>query len=411
MSDRRRVNQRSDARSPDRRYGRPMKSWRAGVGVYAGHGSRGDLALAMLLVGAGQVEAFTLTHVAGSRAATALTSLMATAPLALRRRFPVAVGTTQALSLLIKEALGADTYLTVPPIAGVIGLYSVGAYAQRARSVTGLAAVLGLGALAVALSPDHAPGDFAFAALLFIAPWLAGRARRRDREQTRVLRELTRELDRERDAEARLAVVRERSRIARELHDVIAHCVSTMVVQAAAAEHVMQSRPNRAREALGSIQSTGQEAIEELRRLVGILRESNDSPELGPQPGVDELQTLADKMRRAGLPVELKIEGIPRPLPPGVDLCAYRVVQEALTNTLKHADSARADVSLRYTQHALKLEIVDDGQGMPRSQGAGFGLLGMRERVALYGGDLETGRLNTGGFAVRVTLPLNDSSR
>jgi signal transduction histidine kinase len=144
----------------------------------------------------------------------------------------------------------------------VIGLYSVGAYAQRTRSVTGLAAILGVATLAVALGPEHTPGDFAFAALLFIAPWLAGRASRRDRQQAQALRELT----------------RERSRIARELHDVIAHCVSTMAVQAAAAEQVIQSQPNRAKDALGSIQTTGREAIDELRRLVGILRESDESP-------------------------------------------------------------------------------------------------------------------------------------
>jgi signal transduction histidine kinase len=307
--------------------------------------------------------------------------------------------------------LGAHTTLTVPPIAAVIVLYSVGAYAQRSRSLTGLAAILCIAAFGVALSPGHAPGDFAFAALMFIAPWLAGRARRRDRQQTDALRELTRELDRERDAEARLAVVRERSRIARELHDVIAHCVSTMVVQAAAAEQVIQSQPNRAKDALGSIQSTGREAIDELRRLVGILRESDESPELAPQPGIDELQTLAENTRRAGLPVELKIEGIPRPLPHGVDLCAYRVVQEALTNALKHAGPAHAEVSLRYTQHVLRLEIVDDGYGTPGPQGAGFGLLGMRERVDLYGGDLESGQLKGGGYAVRVTLPLKASPR
>jgi signal transduction histidine kinase len=239
------VDQRSDAQLPDRRYGVVMNAWRAGVErIRSVHGSRGDLALAMLLVGAGLVEVFTLTDLAGSRAVMALTSMMATAPLALRRRFPVAVGITLALSLLIKEALGAYTTLTVPPIAAVIGLYSIGAYAQRTRSITGLAVILGLAALAVALSPDHAPGNFAFAALMFIAPWLAGRTRRRDRRQTHALRELTRELDRERDAEARLAVARERSRIARELHDVIASCVSTMVVQAAAAEQVMQ-RPTK----------------------------------------------------------------------------------------------------------------------------------------------------------------------
>jgi signal transduction histidine kinase len=385
-----------------------MNSWRARVAsVWPVRVVRGDLAVAMLLFGAWQVEAFTLTQVESPRAAvTLLSGLMVTAPLALRRRFPVAVGITQALAFVLWEASSIEGYLTVPLIAAVIGLYSVGAYAERSRSVAGLAVVLGLVALGVALSPDHGPGDFGFGALVFTAPWLAGRARRRDRQQTHALRELTHELDRERDAEARLAVAHERSRIARELHDVIAHCVSTMVVQAAAAEQVMQSRPTRAKEALGSIQSTGRDAIDELRRLVGILRESDESPALAPRAGVDELETLADKTRRAGLPIELKIEGRPRPLPPGVDLCAYRVVQEALTNALKHAGPARAEVSLRYTRDSLSLEIVDDGQGTPGPQGAGFGLLGMRERVDLYGGDLESGQLKGGGYAIRVTLPL-----
>lgn len=395
-----------------RRYGPHMSRRLAAIEwVRFSDATHRDVWLAALLVAAGQVEAFTVVHLSGARIVTASTMLLATVPLAFRRRFPVAVGVIQPVALALKEALGGHSELVVPLISGVIGRYSLGAYAGSRRSIAGLGASLVIGALAVALSPHRAPGDFAFAALAFVAPWLAGRALRKYRQQALALRELTRELDRDRDLDARLAVARERSRIARELHDVIAHSVSTMIVQAGAVQQVMKTRPRRAEEALEAIQSTGQEAIAELRRLLGILRESSDQPSLTPQPGVADLDSLAETTRRAGLPIELEIAGAPRPLPAGVDLCIYRVVQEALTNTLKHAGSARAHVRLSYAERSLQLEVLDDGDGACGAQGEGYGLIGMRERVALYGGELDAGRINGGGYRVRVKLPLDLSPR
>jgi signal transduction histidine kinase len=201
-------------------------------------------------------------------------------------------------------------------------------------------------------------------------------------------------------------VAEERGRIARELHDVVAHSVSVMVVQAQAGPRLL-GEPEQARGAFRSIEASGREALVELRRLLGILRTGDEHLAIGPQPGLGSLQSLVEQMREAGLPVELRVEGEPLQLPPGVDLSAYRIVQEALTNTLKHAGQAEAEVVVRYGASELELEVVDNGSGGAASvNGPGHGLIGMRERVALYGGELVTGTRNSGGYAVRARLPL-----
>jgi len=208
----------------------------------------------------------------------------------------------------------------------------------------------------------------------------------------------------ERAAEAGRLVAEERLRIARELHDVIAHNVSVMVVQAAAANDVFESRPERAREALRAIEASGRTALAELRRLLGVVR--GDAADYAPQPGLDRLDELVAQVRAAGLAVAVSVEGLPRPLPAGIDLSAYRVVQEALTNTLRHAQATRADVALRYRDDELDVEVRDDGAGTGNGGGSGRGLIGMRERVGAFGGSLETGPLNTGGFSVAARFPL-----
>jgi signal transduction histidine kinase len=207
----------------------------------------------------------------------------------------------------------------------------------------------------------------------------------------------------------RAAVFAERARIARELHDIVAHSVSVMVVQAGAAEDLLDRDPERARAPLVSIQETGGHAISELRRMLGLLRDERRAPALSPQPGTAQLDELVDQMSEVGLPVQLRIEGNPRPLSPGVELAVFRVAQEALTNTLKHAGHATSTVVLRYGDHELDLEIVDDGSG-GRANGSGHGLIGMRERVAIYDGTLEAGPRDEGGFGVRVRLPLNGTA-
>jgi len=198
----------------------------------------------------------------------------------------------------------------------------------------------------------------------------------------------------------------ERARIARELHDVIAHSVSVIVIQAGAAEPLVEEDPDQAREALRSIRSTASDALGEMRRLLGILRTTADELVLNPQPSVAQLEPLLAQTRIAGLEVGLRIEGKPRPIPPGLDLAAYRIVQEALTNTRKHSRASRVDVSLRYTPSALEVEIVDDGTAPAAAvSNGGHGLVGMRERVALYDGTLNTGTREDGGYAVRAVLP------
>jgi signal transduction histidine kinase len=212
--------------------------------------------------------------------------------------------------------------------------------------------------------------------------------------------------ERERELVAREAVVEERARIARELHDAIAHNVSMMVVQAGAERRVLDGRDGTTHEVLSTIEHIGRGALTEMRRLVGMLRNDELEP-LAPQPGLGDIPTLVTQVREAGLPVDLSIEGEARELPVGIELSAYRIVQEALTNALKHAGDARASVRIRYAPDSLELEIVDDGAGgVARADSGGHGLVGMRERVALYGGRLDAGRSAAGGFTVRALLPI-----
>jgi signal transduction histidine kinase len=237
-------------------------------------------------------------------------------------------------------------------------------------------------------------------AILFAAAWIGGDALRTRRAYMDELEEKTERLERERETEAARAVAEEQSRIARELHDVIAHSLSVIVVQAAAARDVFDARPDRARNALDEIETTGRGALAELRRLLGTVR-----GEYAPQPGLERLDDLVAQVRTAGLDVIVSIEGQPRPLPAGVDLSAYRIVQEALTNTLKHADATRADIEVRFGRDELDLEIRDDGRGNGGGDGTGSGLIGMRERVATYGGSLDAGPAQN-GWSVKARFPL-----
>ena len=210
----------------------------------------------------------------------------------------------------------------------------------------------------------------------------------------------------EQEAAAERAVAEERQRIARELHDVIAHSVSVMTVQAGAVRRLLLPEQERERQALEIVESTGREALTEMRRLVGLLREQGTMPEFAPQPSLRTLDILIGTVREAGLEVELDVQGEERELPPGVDLSAYRLVQEALTNTLKYAGPAQAWVTLRWRDDELELEVANNGSSEAASNGTGHGLAGMRERVALCGGTLETGPRDGGGFVVRCHLPL-----
>jgi signal transduction histidine kinase len=327
--------------------------------------------------------------------------------------FAVALGAAAArrsrdplplLGLFLAITIAARTLptLTEPTNSGVfvfllVAVYSAAAHTSGRRTL--LAGGMTVGICVTNLAMDGITADnVIFFSLLFGAPWAAGRAVRQRRLNDR-------ELEQEK-TRAAAAIVDERARIARELHDVVAHSISVMVLQARGGRRVLQSDPADARDAFAVIESTGQQALDEMRRLVGMLRSGDETLPLAPQPSLKELGTLVEQVRAAGLPVQLAVEGEPRDLPPGVDLSAYRIVQEALTNALKHAGPARARVVLRYRADDLELEISDDGSGTGEDSGSGYGLVGMRERISVYGGELQAGRRPGGGYALRVRLPL-----
>ena len=240
-----------------------------------------------------------------------------------------------------------------------------------------------------------------------VIAWLLGAYARTRRLYVAALSERADRAEREREENAAAAVASERARIARELHDIVAHSVSVMVVQAEAADEMLNRQaPERARAPVWKIQETGRAALTDMRRMLGLLREADSRPALVPQPGIANLELLLAKVRESGLPVELEVQGRPEPLPPGVDLSAYRIVQEALTNSLRYAGRAHARVVVRYGRGALELEVTDDGPGEAGDSNGGHGLIGMRERVALFGGELDAGPVPGRGFRVRARLPL-----
>jgi signal transduction histidine kinase len=341
----------------------------------------------------------------GPGAVSVLMALAVALPLAFRRVAPLGVMAMVGLSAVAAIPLGV-------PLSGlglVVALYTVAAYTGRRDSLWVLAifAVFTLFALVLA-------GHLRFAALnvvVFLTAWILGDRMQARRQYTAELERRTEHLERDRENRAALAVSAERQRIARELHDVVAHSVSVMVVQTTAARRVLASRPDRAAEAMAQVEATGRQSLVELRRILGVLRtESEAAPVLTPQPRLQFLDDLVAQFRATGLTIEVRIDGTPKPLASGVDLSAYRIVQEALTNVLKHAGDARVLVHVAYGADQIVLRVSDDGRGpQPGSweNGTrGHGLVGMRERVALLGGDLRAGPRGGGGFEVRAALPL-----
>lgn len=324
-----------------------------------------------------------------------------------RRKYPLLMATVViAGSAILLGALTSPRHAGSITFAVIFASYATGAHLELRRAVVGLA--LTVGAIA-AVCVINTPNDIFFPLVFFgIVPWAVGRV---IRSQTALARELTEKAEREqiaRDEEEAQATLAERARVARELHDVLAHNLSVMVIQAAAARRVVDNDPAAAIKAAELISHTGREALNELRYMFGPVRRE-DGETLGASPGLANLDQLVSRAHRAGLPVEVRVEGKPRELSPGADLAAYRVVQEALTNTLKHAHGARATVTVRYEPGDVLVEVLDNGAGAATNGnpaiGGGHGLIGMRERVALYGGRLEAGRQPGGGFAVRARLP------
>jgi signal transduction histidine kinase len=344
----------------------------------------------------------------GDAGAVALV-LLQTLPLAWRRRHPLAIPLVAGLA---SAAYGVAPYpdLTMSvPIGGLVAAYTTAAWCSRrtALIVGGVIAVI-LGVVVLTPATDADLSDAAFGSLALASAWILGDSARTHRAYTAELEDRAARLERERAVQAQRAVAEERTRIARELHDVVAHHVSMMVVQAEAGPVVVERDPAKAAGAFDAIAATGRQALVEMRRLLAVLRgDGRATPSLAPQPGLAQVPILVEQVRRAGLPVELTVEGEPRPLPAGVDLSAYRIVQEALTNAVKHAGPGRALVVVRYGERDLELQVSDDGRGGPAGgNGAGQGLLGMRERVNLFGGELHAGPLPAGGFRVAARLPI-----
>ena len=333
-------------------------------------------------------------------------------PVVFRRRYPV-----QAFAVAV--VAGALQVLTdTPPIGSdlaiLVMLYTLAAYRPRRVSVPGLIVCLAGSAMAVAVwAHGLAVLDrLLLATVIFsgtaLVAWVLGDSMRYRRAYLTALEDRAARLERERDQQALIATAAERARIARELHDVIAHNVSVMVVQADGAGYVLRTDPDRVAEALAAISHTGRKALSEMRRLLGVLRSGDERAGLAPLPGLDQLRELVEQARHAGMSVSLSLDGPPRPLPAGAELAAYRVVQESLTNTRKHGGlGAAAAVSLRYEPEALLLQVTDDGLGAAAAAAdePGHGLTGMRERIEMYGGTIEAGPLPGGGYQVIARLP------
>jgi signal transduction histidine kinase len=343
----------------------------------------------------------------GPDAATAVVTLAATSALVLRRRAPLVAVCAVAAAVAVPELVSRLTIqLWGDFLPLLVAAYSVARHRSGRQAAAGIVvAVAALAAVELRVPVSGGVSNIPFIWVPFVVVCSAGRLlRARELAHTQIKTRAER-LASERDETVRAAVLEERARIARELHDIVAHSVSVMVVQAGAAEDLIDRDPERARVPLLSIQETGAHAIAELSRMLGLLRDEHSEPMLAPQPGTSEIAELVEQMAELGLSVELRVEGTPRALPPGVELAAFRVVQEALTNTLKHASRASSKVLLRYGKSELDLEVVDDGPA-PSTNGVGHGLIGMRERVALYDGAIEAGPRAEGGFGVRVRLPL-----
>ena len=342
-------------------------------------------------------------------AADAVLSLFWSLPYLARERSPAAPPLVAASALAVfglVEGPGSRQ-TTLPFLAALLTAAAAGGLADRRLRIAGWSAVVGAAAVVDYRSSSHA-SDFFWTTLILSLAWFFGVAFASRTAQARELRERVATVERDRAAAAERAAAEERSRIARELHDVVAHSVSVMVVQASGVRRLLHADQEREREALLSVEHIGREALAEMRRMLGVMRTGEEKPaDLAPQPGLRHLDRLIAQLEEAGLPVTLRVEGDRPELPIGIDLSAYRIVQEGLTNTLKHAPGARAEVVIRYGENGVEVEVADDGVGAVNgSRGDGHGLVGMRERVALYGGSLDAGPREGGGFVLRAQLPL-----
>jgi len=330
-------------------------------------------------------------------------------PIFARRRFPFAAPTVY---WLLGAAISIVDWRPIPfavslfPV-GLTVAFLLGNLRNALQAGIGLAVVVGGAVIVVYEIPGHATAELVFIPLEFVIAWVAGFALRERAEQAEAAEIRATLAERERDAAARIAVAEERARIARELHDIVAHAVSVMVLQVGAVRHRLPDALAEDRDALRGVERAGRTALAEMRRLLAAMRPDGDDAEFLPQPGIDGLGSLLEEVGRAGLPVELHVDGEPFPLPRGIDLSAYRIVQEGLTNALKHARASNADVIVRYSSDELQLEVRDDGEGGATNDGLGHGLVGIRERVKIYGGEMTAATATEGGFILRTRLPFS----
>jgi signal transduction histidine kinase len=373
------------------------------VAIRRPRGRAADITLAIAFGGLFAAEVLGEAGFRGHRPASLVVASLFSASLALRRQMSLvplacAAALIEYANLVGPNALGETAAFL---FGVVITMYSAGAYAEgRALLVAGalIAAAIPLAAIEPGQTPSAS--DFGFFIMFFGGPFVAGRVMRRRRERETVL-------ESEGEERARTAVADERARIARELHDVIAHAVSVVVLQARGARRMLPPDQGETRQALDTIERSASEALTEMRRLLSLLREQDEDLALAPQPSLRRIGALAERARAAGLEVELKVDGPLDDLPAGLDVSAYRIVQEALTNALKHAGPARATVQITRDDRELAIEVSDDGRGTDGAESGGHGLVGMRERVAVYGGRIEAGPRPAGsGFSLRVELPL-----
>lgn len=325
-----------------------------------------------------------------------------------RRKAPLAVMVLNIATGLAIHALGYP--VVVLGVAPLVALYTVASRCDRVRSLAALGVLVST--MATAVATQQTPGDVSTIianALVFGVVWFLGESQRSRRAYVAQLEERTAELERARDELAHRAVAEERLRIARELHDIVAHSMGLIAVQAGVGAHVIDDRPEEAKRSLKTIENASRSALSEIRRILGLLRSNGESADTEPSPGLADLSSLADEVSASGVDVELRFEPPPEPLPVGAELTMFRVVQEALTNVLKHARARRARVSVWFRDGVGRIEVIDDGVAVS-GYSNGHGIIGMRERVAMHGGTFEAGPLSEGGFRVAATIPIENGS-
>ena len=343
----------------------------------------------------------------------ALLVLAQTLPLAVRRVAPLGSLAAITAAIGMHAALGYDD-IQAGTFASLVGVSSAAYVTDNRRAlVAALLAAVGIGVFYATTRASFDGFEIVGIGGLWLAGWIAGSVFRIRRRHTAAVERRAEVLEQDSEARAREAVADERGRITRELHDIIGHTLNLIVVQAGAARTVFKSRPDQALESLNAIETTARQSLSDMERMLGILRPPEaEAPPYSPQPGLGQVDRLAEQFSVAGLPMEVNVAGEPHKLPTSLDLTAYRIVQEALTNALKHAGPARARVAISYLADKLELDIVDDGQGPGddgHNAGGGRGLIGMRERVSLFGGELDVGPAAEGGFRVHASLPLEES--